>query len=375
MDVDTIAVLGPSLRHAAKQIAAEPEPGTCLTLFVPWQPPPLGALRCDRDDVQSFCCSASLLRGTLAHVADARGDIASLARCVVEGIAQGRAVARSLRVSQVDRPPDPGEGFATEARDFTLVMAHRGQPTHLASALAHAPRGEVLVGLDVDFEGLAAYESICARFPKVRFFQVSPNPAGPYVVRSHLISQAESSIIMFHDSDDLSCSDRADKLLPALSDYRTGIVGSHEIRLDELSRRLIAVRYPLDVNQALVTGLGLTQLHPSTVLRRQTLDRIGGFSTNYIFGADTQMLFRAFFYTTIRNVDEFLYIRRRHLQALTVRPDTGKNTPARLRVEAPWLSDFPRILSGARKLEESSLRPVHTSTQHRFERVFHVPRQ
>jgi len=232
-----------------------------------------------------------------------------------------------------------------------------------------------LVGLDIGPESstaavVAAYKALAARFPDVEFYRVSPSPAGPYVIRSELIERTNAPLILFHDSDDMSCADRVEKLAPALGEDGVGLVGSHELRLDELTHRLVGERYPLDVNRALSLGPGHVQLHPSTIIRREVYERIGGFSTNTRFGADTQLLLRAFFYTKIRNVDDFLYIRRRHPDALTVNADTGNGTPARFRLEAPWRSDFARVLSGGRKLGDSSLRRIGGQTSHEFKRVF-----
>lgn len=184
------------------------------------------------------------------------------------------------------------------------------------------------------------------------------------MIRDFLIRGETQPFVLFHDSDDLSCTDRVRWLSSAINNGDLDLVGSHELRLDEMRRQIIAVRYPLDVIRALGSGSTHPQLHPSTMLRRDAYSRIGGFSTFTVFGADTQFLLRAYFRARIRNVDEFLYIRRRHTDALTMRPDTGYGTPARLSVEAPWRADFKMILSGGKRLEDSSLLPRTTLQRH-----------
>jgi hypothetical protein len=82
---------------------------------------------------------------------------------------------------------------------------------------------------------------------------------------------------------------------------------------------------------------------------------VGGFSTDCLFGNDTQFLLRAFFQTPIRNVPRFLYVRREHADALTIHPDTGMANPVRLARNTRWRDDFAAVLSGAMPLLASSL--------------------
>jgi len=370
-DIDAIAVLNPATRTALGE--GIPEFGGCgLTVLLPCQRSPVLGLQYDRYDVQSFCCAAPIAREILGREGD--GGISVFCFHLLEEVAQGRQVLKSLSVRQVGRLR-PNLPIAFDAHAYTVVMAHRGQARHLRAALSHigtirGTGGKIMVGLDIDDADLASNEDVAAAFPQVEFFRISPSPAGPYVVRSKLLKQVTDPLILFHDSDDLSCSDRAEKLTAALEENGVGMVGSQELRLDELSKRVVAVRYPLDVNGALGIGPALAQLHPSTVIRRELYERIGGFSTHVIFSGDTQLLLRAFFHTKVRNVDEFLYIRRKHPDALTVRPDTGNGTPARIRTEAPWWADFARVKAGMRKLEESSLRRFDSQTTYELERVF-----
>ncbi len=379
-DVDAVAVLNPSTRAASCDLfPADPlePPGDNdgVTVFVAWQPSPILGLHLDRHDVQSCRCSSPVARAILSRPGCQDDGIAAFCFHLLEEIAQGLLVVGSLSVHQVGRrSAQPTNETPVDGR-CTLVMAHRGPPRHLRAALAHAAairgvEGRTLVGLDIDEADMGSHEAVTSDHSGVEFFRVSPSPAGPYVVRRKLIEGVGDPLIIFHDSDDLSCSDRFEKLAPSLAADSVGLVGSHELRLDELSRRVIAVRYPLDVNGALGIGPSLAQLHPSTIVKRDVYERVGGFSTHVIFSADTQFLLRAFFHTRVRNVDEFLYIRRKHPGALTVRPDTGNGTPARVRTEAPWWADFARVKSGSRKLEESSLRQFDSSTAYRFERVF-----
>ena len=383
-EVNALAVLSPSTRAVFGETELGADIG--LTVFLPWQRPPVLGLKFDRHDVQSFCCSVAAIRVLLGRMGDSEGGIGVLCFKLLAEIAQGGLVVGCLVVRQVGRlgggieSASNGKSAAQQdsAMPATIVMAHRGLARHLRAALSRiaairGPHRRVLVGLDIDALELDSCERVAADFPLVEFFRVRPTPAGPYVVRKNLIDRATDPFIVFHDSDDLSCSDRIEKLMPSFVDPDVGLVGSHELRLDELARRVIAVRYPQDVNGALSVGPAPVQLHPSTIIRREVYQRVGGFSTHVVFSGDTQLLLRAFFHTTVRNVDEFLYVRRKHADALTVRPDTGNGTPARMRTEAPWWSDFARVKAGHRKIEESSLRRFESQIAYAFERMSRHP--
>src|SRR6202034_4780675 len=94
----------------------------------------------------------------------------------------------------------------------------------------------------------------------------------------------------------------------------------------------------------------------------------GGLSTHYIIANDTQFLLRLFFSTEIRNVDEFLYIRRRHAASLTSAPETVYDNPLRRRLSSEWTGDFNAVMRGELKIENSSLRPMRRLDPWRVER-------
>jgi hypothetical protein len=92
--------------------------------------------------------------------------------------------------------------------------------------------------------------------------------------------------------------------------------------------------------------------------RRSAFFHTGGLSTDLIIANDTQFLLRAFFHATVRNVDELLYIRRRHAVSLTNSPETVVDNPLRRRLNYEWTRDFDAIKRGELKLENSLLRPM-----------------
>jgi hypothetical protein len=90
------------------------------------------------------------------------------------------------------------------------------------------------------------------------------------------------------------------------------------------------VCYPLDVNQALAEKPGHPLLHPSSLVTRDLVMRLGGFATGLKFGGDTEFLLRASLVARIVNVPDYCYFRRKHSGSLTTSPDTGLDSPARV---------------------------------------------
>jgi hypothetical protein len=98
--------------------------------------------------------------------------------------------------------------------------------------------------------------------------------------------------------------------------------------------------------------------------------RAGGFSTNRKIANDTQFMLRAYFSLRMRNVDSFLYIRRRHPTALTVAKKTALGTHLRHHLGTTWGADFEAVKSGKARIEETSLWPRSGTVPHRLIRLW-----
>ena len=67
-EVNALAVLSPSTRAVFGETELGADIG--LTVFLPWQRPPVLGLKFDRHDVQSFCCSVAAIRVLLGRMGD-----------------------------------------------------------------------------------------------------------------------------------------------------------------------------------------------------------------------------------------------------------------------------------------------------------------
>ena len=213
------------------------------------------------------------------------------------------------------------------------------------------------------------YAAFPAEYPGVEFVKFSPAPVGPYVIRQELAENSAEPLLTLQDSDDLSCYDRFVMLSDALAETGCDIVGSHELCLDEIRAVVQPVRFPLDGTAALAICANHALLHGALMTYRRVFFDLGGLSTDLIIANDTQFLLRAHFNSSIRNVDEFLYIRRRHAASLTNTPETIFDSPLRRRLSSVWTRDFDAIKRGELKIEDSSLRPLRRLEPWRAERI------
>ena len=348
-------------RQSAAGLAKMLDPSVpSLAILLPRLEPPSHEARSD-GAVTSFVCTAGLflkLIGKYPGCSPTR-----LCFLLLKEIMGGELEVDRLFVSQLPlrdwiaaREPAPARGSTT------LMMAHRGRIDHLDAALrfialALEPPPSVRVGLDGG--AIDEYVPLMERYPDCRFFHFSPAPLGPYVIRHELAQRSSEDVLAFHDSDDVSTWDRFARLSGVLQIHACDMVGSHELRVDEMRERVNALRFPLDVSAALQHRPCHSLLHATAMISREAYFRAGGLSTDQIVANDTQFLFRAHFQLRIRNCDEFLYLRRSHEHALTVHPSTGSRIPLRSELDRMWRADFEAIKQGARRIEDSSLWPAH----------------
>jgi hypothetical protein len=130
--------------------------------------------------------------------------------------------------------------------------------------------------------------------------------------------------------------------------------------VNDVTQTVIPVRYPLDINSSLRRyGCSSQALLPLSLTRRDVFDAVGGFSTFRTFGVDTDFWLAASFFTRAINVDEFLYIRRRHARSLTMRPDIGLGSPIREAIRDRRKADFAAVLAGEMAYEDSAIAVRH----------------
>ncbi|HSP97748.1 MAG TPA: glycosyltransferase [Candidatus Dormibacteraeota bacterium] len=246
----------------------------------------------------------------------------------------------------------------------TWLVPHRGDPAFLDTCLAHLRRAAArhdAIWVCLDEPPAPAHTDFVRAYPEVRFWRCSPDGVGPYVARHVLGLAATTDILIFQDSDDVPLHGRRAALVAAIRADGLDMVGSHELRLEDRERRVMGLRFPEDINAALRRDPNDLHvfLHPTTAVRVAALRAIGGFSTVRTFATDMQFLYRAHFSLRCRNLDDFLYLRRKRPGSLTTSPGTGHGELPRMLLENRWRRDFTRVSAGELSLADSSLTPEH----------------
>jgi hypothetical protein len=212
------------------------------------------------------------------------------------------------------------------------------------------------------------------RFPWAEFYRSEPHSNGPYVGRERLVRSSPTPIVLFQDSDDAPPLSRRQVLLSETLEFGADLMGSHELLVSEVWRKVMAIRYPLDASAALAASDAHTLLLPTCIGRRDAMKAAGGFSTIRTFNSDLEFEYRAFLFLKLRNVDEFLYIRRLRAGSLTQAPETGILSPARQAHSAALRSDFERVKRKELALEDSVLKTQHRSDLEQI-RIDKLPRR
>lgn len=323
------------------------------------------------EPISSFLCSSEVFTRFLQLGTNPCAK--TLCFAVLRAIAEGDIEVDRLVVRQI--PLHHPRVYGVTAPK-AVILPHRGSETYLRAALKYLGKTAgnsftLRAGLDV--EDVAPYAAWSGEYPGAEFFHFDPAPVGPYVIRQELAERSPEPFLALQDSDDLSCYDRFTVLSDALAEF-DGIVGSHELCLDEIRGLVQPVRFPLDCSAALKLCPNHALLHATLMTRRETFFETGGLSTHLQIANDTQFLLRAYFRTVIRNVDEFLYIRRRHATSLTNSPETIYDNPLRRRLNSEWTGDFNAIKRGEMTLERSSLRPMRRTEPWGVERLVPLSR-
>lgn len=332
--------------------------GTALTLLVPWQAPPERFPRND-GSVRSFAASYGLFQAASAEV-DSLED--ACYRALWSALSSAGTVVDHLTVVHMGAP-GATVSPAADVVEAALIVPHRGSMTHLEVCLGYLARQTAQparVQVCFDEEITPAHEALMERAPGVEYFATEPCNVGPYIARHTLGLRSPEEVVVWHDSDDASCSDRLAVSFAEMQRRGLELMGCHELRLDEIDGRVEAIRFPLTVTAALDIGPAHALFHPTSLVRREALRRAHGFSTAYRFGSDAHFLYRAYFHLQrIENLDAFLYIRRLRPNSLTTGPETRWASPEREKQRGEWRHDFERVRTGAAPIEETSLWPAH----------------
>jgi glycosyltransferase involved in cell wall biosynthesis len=224
-----------------------------------------------------------------------------------------------------------------DARVLAIVPHHRCEPwlEQCLRSLTRQTRPPDAIVV-VDDASPEPPRDIVAGFPAVTLLRARER-GGPYRLVQTVIEGTSFDAYLLQDADDWSTDDRL--ALQLAEAERTGaeLVGAQELRVDEAGH-VAAVCYPLDAGRLLAAKPDCHVLHPTSLVSRDLVRRIGGYASAYRFGADLEFQLRAHHAARIVNVASFCYFRRRRAGSLWTSPETGEHSPLRHRQNAQLLA-------------------------------------
>lgn len=171
---------------------------------------------------------------------------------------------------------------------------------------------------------------IVRSFPQVTLFTSTEN-VGPYRISQEVVDRTGYDAYLFQDADDWSAPTRLALLLAEAERTGAEIVGCQAHRLISDEAEVVPLTYPLDVNASLeVAPTRHAVMHPSSIVARDLVIRIGGYATGMRFGADTEFEQRARHVARIVNIPHFAYVVRNRDNSLTSSDETGLRSAERL---------------------------------------------
>jgi hypothetical protein len=340
-----------TLRYSLEQIYQEQE-DTFIILPLRWAPPAFQSSI--QEGVYSFISPFQPFKQLIAAINNTQLKSSTLLFTLLDKIIQGNTLITKVLVRQI---PLKKTAHCTGTY-CDVVIPHRGDTEYLKSVLNFLePLSKINVCVGIDQELGEEILDLKSKHTKASFYHFEPSPLGPYVIRNRLIKETKSDIIFFQDSDDVPCADRFLRITDYMQKTGCQLCGSHELRVDYLDQTVKAVRFPIDVKKAMeIQPNGHQLFHPASAITRDAFQICNNLSADRTFGYDTQFLLRSFFLLDkIKNIDEFLYIRRLHADSLTTAPATRMNSPLRRFSLMLWYQDFTLLQKGKLQLKDSTL--------------------
>ena len=181
---------------------------------------------------------------------------------------------------------------------------------------------------DKSAEIIRVYEK---RDSRIRFFQLERN-SGIAVALNHCIKAANGTYITYMDCDDISAPERLQKLVDLLeSNPKIGAVGSHASVVNEDLEHL-RVRNPHKHHALILLDhyIGDPFVHSSIMVRRELLFAAGLFDKSLRWAEDADLMTRLLGRTSFANIEEPLYINRRHGDSHSTQPNSKRDQDALL---------------------------------------------
>jgi hypothetical protein len=337
-----------------------------IIVLVPYKSPPLYDYR-DDGNVNSFLIDAKYFTSNTLKFLK-KGFHHLLYASVMEFLQND--TCKNLKIVQVGKPIEKQinkEILASTLDKSVILIPHKGTLAFLKRCLSRLkstsfiPSKTMIMFDDNTYRAFDhhQYDEIGTN---VELYVNSPLNVGPYLGRHYGILETDADYIFFQDSDDISISSRFEIQMQKLISQDLDLIGSHELRIDQFLKRLILIRFPLDVNYAFRTYAIQPLFHPTSLIKKIAYLKAGGFSTDQKFGYDLQFTMRGKYFLKMGNCDDFLYIRFKRPGSLTTHKKTKIGSDLRSFMWWRWRIEMKFVDEGKLNLNDSSL----STQKHKF---------
>ena len=157
---------------------------------------------------------------------------------------------------------------------------------------------------------------------RLHAYETSRN-VGTYRIKNVALGMIASPIVAFQDADDISHPNRFDDELSLMRRTGAHVVGCSLNYISEDGSFMRFKRMPRNANFWLRLGKGFVSHHPTTIVRREVLETLGGFDGTTKFAADADFVLRAKHLYRLRNCPAARYEYRMRKSSLCGSEDTG----------------------------------------------------
>jgi len=213
-------------------------------------------------------------------------------------------------------------------------------------------------------------KQVLDQFPEVTLMQTSET-LGPYAIIEQFFQSADYDFIMLHDADDWSHPRRLELLLECALTEGADIVGCQmESIVEDDALSTSDIQVPTDPKAALLMNPLCHTLYLSSALVRSAFAReLGGLSTGFRFGADSEFVRRAVYGGKVLNLEHSLYYRRVHGASLTQSATSGFGSKPRIEVQQLVQSAAIRIADEVKSNIQPDLKPIKRGKMARLQHV------
>ncbi len=199
-----------------------------------------------------------------------------------------------------------------------------------------------------------------SKYPQVTFMRTATN-GGPFRIHQAVFENTCHQRIMLQDSDDWSDHNRLKALNTAMESNDLDMVGcqlEYYYEYESGEKRPILPSNPRE--QMLEKTFSMGCLLSTTLLDRAFFHRVGGLSTGFRFGADSEFVRRAVLGGRVINLPDILYHRRIHRQSLTHSEKTGFGSEQRKKVQKTIREAAVKLVNAVKADPDLEMKAIFT---------------